>query len=181
MYGIGYTVGNGTANPGLGMTGWGLYVAANGTSRVFLDSDSGIVISSGSMRTPIFYDSNDTGYYLNPNAGSNLSSLTVVNSITVSSGNATGGGIVLADDGDIVDLNDGYCSMRFSNGVRVFSANRGGSATITLANGGTITASGNVVANSDERLKTDWLNLPSDYIERLADVRHGTYTRTDSW
>jgi hypothetical protein len=74
--------------------------------------------------------------------------------VTVSSGNATGGGIILADDGDIVDLNDGYCTMRFSAGVRVFSANRGGSAVITLANSGNVTATsfsgsltGNVTGN----------------------------------
>jgi hypothetical protein len=74
--------------------------------------------------------------------------------VTVSSGNVTGGGIILADDGDIVDLNDGYCTMRFSAGVRVFSANRGGSAVITLANSGNVTAAsfsgsltGNVTGN----------------------------------
>jgi hypothetical protein len=65
-------------------------------------------------------------------------------SVTVSTNNATGGGIILADDGDIVDLNDGYASMRFSLGVRIFSANRGGSPVITLANTGAISANGNI-------------------------------------
>ena len=81
------------------------------------------------------------GYTPLSNAGGTISgSLTVTNNITVSSANATGGGIILADDGDIVDLNDGYCSMRFSYGVRIYSGNRGGSAAITLSNGGTVTA-----------------------------------------
>jgi hypothetical protein len=105
---------------------------------------------------------------------------TFTGNITVSTSNATGGGIVLADDGDIVDLNDAYCSMRFSAGVRVFSANRGGSAVITLANTGAITASGNITANSDERLKKDWAALPPNFIEQLATVKSGTYTRIDS-
>lgn len=48
--------------------------------------------------------------------------------------NASGCGFELADDGDIVDLNDGYASMRFANGVRINSANGGGSAVIQLAN-----------------------------------------------
>jgi hypothetical protein len=63
MYGCGYTVGNGTANPGLGASGWGFYVASGGTSRIFLDSDSGYGIASNSWRAPIFYDSNDTAFY----------------------------------------------------------------------------------------------------------------------
>ena len=77
MYGVGYTLGNGSANPGLGMSGWGFYVASAGTSRVFLDSDNGIVISSGSTRSPIFYDSNDTSYYLDPHSTSYLYHLTL--------------------------------------------------------------------------------------------------------
>jgi hypothetical protein len=39
---------------------------------------------------------------------------------------------------------------------------------------------GNVTAYSDERLKKDWAPLPADFIERLAKVKAGTYTRIDS-
>jgi hypothetical protein len=63
-------------------------------------------------------------------------------SISVSNNNVTGGGIILADDGDIVDLNTGHCAMRFSQGVQIFSGNRGGSAVITLGSNGTVTAGG---------------------------------------
>jgi hypothetical protein len=45
---------------------------------------------------------------------------------------------------------------------------------------GNFTAVGTITANSDERLKTDWLNLSSDFIERLAGVKSGTYTRLDT-
>ena len=62
--------------------------------------------------------------------------------LLVSTNNTTGGGIIFADDGDIVDLNDAYCSMRFSYGVRIYSANRGGSPVITLKNDGLIYSSG---------------------------------------
>ena len=97
--------------------------------------------------------SNGPGYvtggpYL-PTAGGSISgSLSIVGNITVSSGNTTGGGIILADDGDIVDLNDAYCSMRFSSGVRIFSANRGGTAVITLSNTGSIAANGPISASN---------------------------------
>jgi hypothetical protein len=66
---------------------------------------------------------------------------TFTGSVTVSSNNASGGGIILADDGDIVDLNTGYCAMRFSTGVQIYSGNRTGSPVITLASNGTVTAS----------------------------------------
>lgn len=45
---------------------------------------------------------------------------------------------------------------------------------------GNFTVAGNLSANSDERLKTDWESLPADFIERLASVRSGTYTRIDT-
>jgi len=45
---------------------------------------------------------------------------------------------------------------------------------------GNLTMSGNVTANSDERLKKGWLNLPEDFIAKLAKVKSGTYTRIDS-
>jgi hypothetical protein len=45
---------------------------------------------------------------------------------------------------------------------------------------GNLTMAGNVTAFSDERLKKDWSELPEDFIERLAAVKSGTYTRVDS-
>lgn len=45
---------------------------------------------------------------------------------------------------------------------------------------GNLTMANNVTAYSDERLKTDWLELPADYVERLAEVKSGTYTRVDN-
>ncbi len=75
------------------------------------------------------------GYEFDVNGDARLSG-----NLWVSAGNTTGGGIILADDGDIVDLNDSFCSMRFSGGVRIYSANKGGTPAITLANTGAITA-----------------------------------------
>ncbi|MFM0263334.1 tail fiber domain-containing protein [Paraburkholderia sediminicola] len=45
---------------------------------------------------------------------------------------------------------------------------------------GNFTAAGNITAFSDERLKTDWADLPFDFIDRLAAVKRGTFTRLDS-
>jgi hypothetical protein len=60
-----------------------------------------------------------------------------------------------------------------------------GTATATgspfqfIANGNFV-ASGNVTAFSDERLKKDWSSVTNDFVERLAQVKSGVYTRTDS-
>lgn len=44
---------------------------------------------------------------------------------------------------------------------------------------GTITASGNITANSDETLKTNWRSLPENFVSQLAQVRYGIYDRLD--
>jgi hypothetical protein len=56
------------------------------------------------------------------------------------------------------------------------SVNSSGSLTWS----GAITATGNITAYSDERLKKDWAAMPSDFVEHLANVKSGTYTRIDS-
>jgi len=42
-----------------------------------------------------------------------------------------------------------------------------------------VTASGNVTAYSDERLKKNWEPLCDNFVEKLAEVKVGTYERTD--
>jgi hypothetical protein len=41
---------------------------------------------------------------------------------------------------------------------------------------GALTATSHV-SSSDERLKTDWADLPENFVELLAQVKHGLYTR----
>jgi len=53
-------------------------------------------------------------------------------------------------------------------------------STKAFSTSGSITAAGNVTANSDERLKKDWVPVRHDFIEHLAVVKSGTYTRADS-
>lgn len=45
---------------------------------------------------------------------------------------------------------------------------------------GNLTMAGNVTAYSDERLKKDWADLPDSFVDDLAGVLAGTYTRIDS-
>lgn len=45
---------------------------------------------------------------------------------------------------------------------------------------GSLTMTGNVTAYSDERLKTDWKPMQSDFVYQLSKVKSGSYTRTDT-
>ena len=121
-----------------------LHISQVHYTRIMMDSSGDIHIA----------DEGSPSAYKGLTAGS----LTAKGNLYVSTNNTTGGGIILSDDGDIVDNNDGYCAMRFSNGVQIYSANRGGSAVITLGNGGGIScsslyATGSVTALSDARKK----------------------------
>ena len=56
--------------------------------------------------------------------------------------------------------------------------NQGNTAILlTVDDAGNLTATGNITANSDERLKKDWAPLSEDFIEKLAAVESGTFTR----
>lgn len=50
----------------------------------------------------------------------------------------------------------------------------------TFANNGDFTATGDVTAYSDERLKKDWAPVGVDFVSKLAGVKSGTYTRIDN-
>ena len=44
---------------------------------------------------------------------------------------------------------------------------------------GNLTMAGNVTAYSDERYKTNWRGYAVNFVEQLANLKHGTYDRTD--
>ena len=73
-----------------------------GGTQVFVMDQSGNLTMTGSMRAPIFYDTNDTAYYLNPAGGSRLRNLYV------------------GDSGDDWSDPGGWgTQVRFSNGPHV--------------------------------------------------------------
>jgi hypothetical protein len=78
MYGVGYTYGGNASFVGItGASGWGMYVAADGDARVFLDGSNGRVSCTGYMYADRFYDVNNTGYYLRPDSTSVLAALQI--------------------------------------------------------------------------------------------------------
>ena len=73
--------------------------------------------------------------------GDTMSGDLIVNTnIKVNANNTSGGGLILSDDGDIVDNNNGYCSMRFSSGVIITAGKNNNTTKITLGSNGYIYA-----------------------------------------
>jgi hypothetical protein len=69
----------------------------------------------------------------------NQNTLVFTKSIQLSADNTSGGGLILSDDGDFVDLNTGFGAFRFANGIQVYSGQRSGSSIIQLGSSGDIT------------------------------------------
>lgn len=160
----------------------GALILENGT---FLAALSGSIRSRDDMRSPIFYDSNDTGRYLDPNGTSKLGgSQHFVSNRNTSSDTPplqafsdNGSGAIMAFH------RGGYYAVNFGldsdNVIRIggwsAAANRW-----QLDMSGNGTYAGNVTAYSDERLKKEWKSLAYNFVEELAKVKSGTYTRIDS-
>jgi hypothetical protein len=68
----------------------------------------------------------------------------------------------------------------YRSGTNQISVTTNGSLAATFAANGDFTAVGSITANSDERLKKDWSELSHEFVERLAQVKCGTYTRIDT-
>ena len=159
--------------------------------RLRIAGASNFTQATGSLRAPLFYDSDDTGYYINPNATSNCSTVQAINFQATaahgngyrfwasdsykiymsSSGNGTWGGRVAGETTS--DYNMYFRMTGGTNRGFVFSA---GSAGTTKVAG--IDASGNgrfigdVVAysSSDARLKENLEVIPNalDKVQALS-------------
>jgi hypothetical protein len=66
MYGIGYCYPSASFIGLTGASGWGMYVASDGDARIWLDGGTGTVSTAGAMYAGIYYDYNNTAYYVNP-------------------------------------------------------------------------------------------------------------------
>lgn len=95
------------------------------------------------------------------------------------SGAGNGGNFVHRNDAGVDQWTTGLLG---NAGATTYSwYNAAAAATrMSLDTSGNLTATGNVTAYSDERLKKDWDELPADFVARLAAVKSGTYTRTDT-
>lgn len=82
--------------------------------------------------------------------------------------------------GNVIYNKDSNDYWNFARSTNVLTWIVGGTTRATFAANGDFTASGTITANSDERLKKDWSPVASDFVERLAVIKSGTYTRIDT-
>jgi hypothetical protein len=164
--------------------GSNVYFGNGGAGGIFAQ-----IASDGSFRSPVYYDYNNTGYYLNMDGGSNMATTLTGYIYFASNRNTSSDSPPLQafsnnGSGAIMSFHrGGYYAVNFGldsdNVIRIggwsASANR-----LQMDMSGNLTMAGNVTAYSDERLKKDWEDLPNNFIESLAELKIGTYTRIDS-
>jgi len=93
--------------------------------------------SNSSMRAPLFYDSNNTGYYVNPASTSNLNAANFAG--TVRAGNVVSGGQ------NVCRQNGAYCPAAPSGGITCMTRTIGTSqnpVTLSCYSGWTMTGGG---------------------------------------
>jgi hypothetical protein len=159
----------------------------------------------GDFYASIYYDSDNTGYYVDANSNSRMANINADQLRSYSNvyidGNygygvvglythtifqgvfAMGDAYKLTAGGGINNLYGMTWSYPSAGGI---AGNLDSHGMIVAINGGfgscmsySIRASGNVTANSDERLKTNWRNVPEDFVAKLAKIKSGIYDRMD--
>jgi hypothetical protein len=129
----------------------------------------------GSFRTPadvrgtIFYDYDNTSYFVDPTGTSNFGG-------DIIRGNITNGSIYLTGTLPGYGVNT-YPTLRTDGSVLYFAAAGVYSGYWSTYD---FVSRGNVTAYSDETLKTNWRDLPDNFVEKLSLVKHGIYDRIDT-
>jgi hypothetical protein len=141
------------------------------------------VYSGGRVDGTIFYDSNNTAYFCDPNS---ISILATVRSDRLQFSNANEA--VTLNDGNYLILRDptgrvaaylgGADPANYYDNDNHYFRDRNAVLRITLSGAGDITATGNVTAYSDIRIKDNVETIPSA-LDKLDLIRGVTYTRTD--
>jgi hypothetical protein len=123
------------------------------------------IIGTGSAtsdyRAPIFYDSNNTGYYIDP---ASTTSIRTVGDWRSDSSTWTG---------EFSGKIQYHSSHWYIQAADLFIyRNSGGSNVFTINQSGTATASGNITANSDRKLKTNIKTIQNalDMVSRMRGV-----------
>jgi hypothetical protein len=145
-----------------GVAGWfnstynvGIYSNATGVVRTYNGASfvsEGTVTGTGGKIGRVRTDTIEWGSY---------------GSISIN-GNTNGwGGIAFPDSALTLMMNNGLHGVFINNGSWLWQCDSAGNFTATA----------NVTAYSDERLKENWRDLQADFVELWAGVKHGTYDK----
>jgi hypothetical protein len=175
-------------NPSLYLQSEGtIFFRTQNVQRMSIDS-SGILSVSGDLRTQIFYDSNNTGFYSDPASTSYLNTVsmgaqtwrgditwnTAVN-INIPASAECSFDIATSGVWQVWDLTAGAPIIKATNGT---NAEIGQAGSRGLYVYGAITASDNITAYSDVRIKRDIYTI-ENALEKTLALRGVTYYRTD--
>lgn len=149
-------------------TGWevglGTYSGANTLTRttVLASSNAGAAVNFGAGTKDVF---------ITAAAARFLQVAGATGSYLVGDGSTTNPSVAFSSDTD--------------SGLYWISTNRvglvtGGNLALDIDGNGDIIGRGTFDSQSDERLKQNWLLLGGDFIDKLANVKSGTYERKDS-
>lgn len=142
------------------------------------------IYASGDMQSPIYYDSNNTAYYIN------AASTSVINGLTMAGALQTAGSHTVGSSGTsniyMGGVSGNYFRFHTNNSHTYFDGNVGdihwrqGSSTrfifyMTTAN---MTVNGTVTQNSDERIKENIITIDSA-LNKVNQLRGVYYNRTD--
>jgi hypothetical protein len=144
--------------------------------------------SGGALYAGIYYDSNDTGYYVDPNSTSNLATVRMVGRLTINNSDPT---ITFQDTDNrsaFIHVNSNIWYILRGTGTNVghgswTTANGYWPLEVNLENnnatfGGNITAAGSVTALSDGRLKENVITV-DNALEKVLKLRGVYYNRID--
>jgi hypothetical protein len=168
------TVDGGSSNPGHRFT-------YGGTDRMYIYSDN--TTETGSFRAPIFYDSNNTGFYTDPASNSRMNLITVSN-VGVTTGGAgsgidlqaAGSGYLFGTTGD--GANSTIANVKLTSWFGIgFAPSISGQACPQWQNAawidvrsGAFSSRNEVTAySSDQRLKTNFKNIENP-IEKIKQI-----------
>jgi hypothetical protein len=169
--------------------------SANGASTIVARDASGnfvanVITANGSALTALNASNISTGTIANARTtATNVNGASTIVARDASGNFAANTGTfttVTGAGGSITAINASNISTGTLANARTTAASANGASTIVArdASGNftanNITANGDVTSSSDERLKADWHAVVDAFVEKLANVKSGIYTRVDT-
>ena len=159
----------------------------------FTLTDSGTLFAGEAVQAPIYYDYNNTAFYVNPNDTSNINNLVMNGFIqgrscadtNVNTANDTGSISIRGSSSTVASMSfhrTGAYAINMGLGTDNVFRIGGWSASsnaFQMDGSGNLTMLNNVTAYSDARLKTDIVKI-ENALDKVQQLNGYTYTRTDT-